>query len=99
MYSEEAKKVIDKADTLSKEFQAVVKKMDRVLFYLEDDDKTGQKGIISRLSDLEEKVRVLNIDKKINAGKMAVYVSIGSALLWLITNFDKILGFVKKASV
>ena len=91
--------VIKKADQLSEEFNLFKSKLEKMLFYLEDDNKTGQKGIISRVSDLEDKVRDLNTDKKVNAGKLAVYVSVGGAILWIIKNFEKITSFIKKLSV
>jgi len=91
MLNEEAQKAIDKANRLSSEFDEMVKKMDRVLFYLEDDAATGQKGFVSRLSALEERLSNMETLDKINKGKKSVWLFIGSGATAILLNADKLI--------
>lgn len=97
MYSsEEAQRAIEKADALSKDFENLVKQMDRVLLYLEDDPKTGSKGFISRLTSLEERLATIETLDKINKGKKSVWLFIGGGVSALLLNADKIITAVTK---
>lgn len=96
MLSEEAQRAIDKANRLSAEFDEMVKKMDRVLFYLEDDPTTGQKGFVSRLSSLEARLSNMETLDKINKGKKSVWLFIGSGATALLLNADKLITTVTK---
>jgi len=94
MMSSEAQKAIEKADRLSAEFDELVKKMDRVLFYLEDDSATGQRGFISRLSALEDRLKDMETLDKINKGKKSVWIFIGGGISAFLINADKIINAV-----
>lgn len=83
-------KVINKADKLSEDFDALKAKFDKVLFYLEDDAKTNTKGLISRLAAVEHQLGEMITKSQIDKGKKSVYFVIGGALIWLISNFDKV---------
>lgn len=83
-------KVIRKADQLADEFEALKPKIDKVLFYLEDDPTTNSKGLISRLAEVENRLSDMVTQNKIDKGKKTVYFFIGGAIIWLIANFDKI---------
>ena len=82
--------IIKKADKLTDDFDALKAKFDKVLFYLEDDDKTNTKGLISRLSKVENQLNEMVTKNQIDKGKKSVYFVIGGGLIWLISNFDKV---------
>lgn len=83
-------KVINKADKLTEDFDALKAKFDKVLFYLEDDDKTNTKGLISRLAAVEGQLGEMITKNQIDKGRKSVYFVIGGAIIWLISNFDKV---------
>lgn len=86
-------KVIEKADKLTDDFDALKAKFDKVLFYLEDDDKTNTKGFISRLTKVENQLNEMVTKSQIDKGKKSVYYVLGGAVIWLIANFDKVIKF------
>tara|TARA_R110000803_G_scaffold61223_1_gene120957 strand:+ start:295 stop:615 length:321 start_codon:yes stop_codon:yes gene_type:complete len=53
----------------------------RVLGYLENNDKTDEKGIINRVHDVEESVETMQNQRKIFLGVITVFGVIGGALL------------------
>ena len=53
----------------------------RVLGYLENNDKTDEKGIINRVHDVEESVETMKNQRKIFLGVITVFGVIGGALL------------------
>ena len=55
----------------------------RILQYLENDNKTNSKGLIEEVKDLREDVNNLIVYKKVQAGKMMIYIGIGSTVLGL----------------
>ena len=85
--------IIKKADKLTDDFDALKAKFDKVLFYLEDDDKTNTKGLISRLSKVENQLNEMVTKSQIDKGKKSVYYVLGGAVIWLIANFDKVIKF------
>lgn len=53
----------------------------KVLGYLENNDKTDEKGIINRVHDVEESVETMKNQRKIFLGVITVFGIIGGALL------------------
>ena len=88
---EEVEKVIQKADELSDQ-------VNRLLFYMEDDPKTGQKGFISRLYYVEQQLDKLDQERSYQRGekaaKIAIYTGIGLAVTWILTNVGNFIDFV-----
>lgn len=73
------------------EILSIEKKLDRVLFYLNDDPATGKKGLVSNAESLDTKILALNkkvdvfineyeTDKKVKAAKIAAYASAGGGV-------------------
>ena len=73
--------IIKKADKLTDDFDALKAKFDKVLFYLEDDDKTNTKGLISRLSKVENQLNEMVTKSQIDKGKKSVYYVLGGAVI------------------
>ena len=89
---EQAKKHLQ----LSADFSSFMNKQSevnqRVLSLLETDTKTNQKGVIEKVSDIDNRVLKLETDHKITKGKIAVGVflltSLGGFISWLLGIFD-----------
>lgn len=96
---ERFQEVINKADKLANEFDTLKAKFDKMLFYLEDDPTTNTKGLISRLSSVEEKLSSMETKAQIDKGKQGVYFVVGGAILWLILNFDKVISFFNSIQI
>ena len=92
-------KIINKADKLDEDFDALKAKFDKVLFYLEDDNKTNTKGLISRLAAVESQLSDMVTKSQIDKGKKSVYYVLGGAVIWLIANFDKVIKFFSSIEV
>ena len=60
---------------MDKEQQKQIKELDdkitRILFYLENDEKTGKKGLIGKVEYMEEVINDLVLKDKIKAAKVA----------------------------
>lgn len=91
--------VIKKADRLTDDFEALKAKFDKVLFYLEDDDKTNTKGLISRLATVETQLNNMITKSQIDKGKKSVYYVLGGAVIWLIANLDKVIKFFSSIEI
>ncbi len=71
------------------------RKLDRVLLILENDDKTGYKGLVHQTAEnkkaIEEMLEKERLKEAVQAGKMAVYGLIGGAVIWIITLIIKLI--------
>lgn len=92
--SERALAAMAKADKLSQDVEQLTKQLDRVLMYMEDDEKTGHRGFVSRLASVELRLDALETIEKISKGKKSVYFFLGSAvvsiIIGIIKSFDSI---------
>ena len=88
MIPEERKTVYGKLNDLDDDIK-------RILQYLENDNKTNSKGLIEEVKDLREDVNNLIVYKKVQAGKMLVYIGIGTAVLYVAIYFAKL--FITKS--
>lgn len=74
------------------ELQAINKKLDRILWYIEDDKATGRKGMYHRISVNEKDISQLKSDKRfllgISAG-ISFFASIVTFVLAYVFNFLK----------
>ena len=68
----------------TEEVKALSRKMDRILFILDNDDDTGSKGLVARLDDLKSQfhdfVAQYNIDKAIKKGGDTVWKIVWGAV-------------------
>lgn len=73
---------------MDKENQKQIKELDdkitRILFYLENDEKTGKKGLIGKVDDMEEVISDLVLKDKIKAAKVAGIGVSGGAIVLII---------------
>lgn len=90
--SSEVEKVIKKADELSEQ-------VSRLLFYMEDDPKTGHKGFISRLHNVEQQLERLEKEKTYKRGEktatVAIYTGLGVFVTWFLTNLGGLIEFIE----
>lgn len=87
---------------------ALNRKMDRVLDILENDDRTGEKGLVTQFGDLRQEfhafLRQYNIDQAVKRGKdivwRIVWGAVGGGVLAALWAFIKFLGtLIFKAGV
>lgn len=71
------------------------KKLDRVLYILENDEKTNRKGLVSAVYDLrhefDEFSQAIKTAEAVKKGQMAIYGAIGAFCLWLLGIITKAL--------
>ena len=60
------------------------KKLDRILFYLEDDHTTGRVGIAHLIEKMDDRVKALEDDKKMLRGIAAFFGVLGSLIGWAL---------------
>jgi hypothetical protein len=69
----------------------ISQKLDRILSILENDEKTGRKGSVQKISDLENEVELLKTKDKITESKTALLGTIGGFLAmfiaWIFEHF------------
>ena len=67
-------------------------KIDRVLYILENDDKTSRKGLVKQVEDMEQALDEIILNQKMFAFKVAFLGALGgflfTALVWI---YDKII--------
>jgi len=72
----------------TEEKEEVKKQLARVLFILESDNKTHQKGVVERVSDIDRKLTDLLTREKVYKAKATTWGIIGGALstvlLWFL---------------
>lgn len=71
----------DKIDNLEERMDKVDKALDRILFYLESDSATKQKGVIEKLGELEESVASLLQREEVYKGKATVWSIVGGSIV------------------
>lgn len=69
---------------LSQHIKEIEKKVDKILGYFYNDNNTGQKGLMQRMSDNEEDIRTLKTQREkdiaVKNGQIAVYATVGSVI-------------------
>lgn len=67
--------------------ETLTEKVDKILFYLYNDDKTGTKGIVQQVRDIRIDLDKVIENQKISMAKRAVwntvFGAIGGGLIWL----------------
>jgi hypothetical protein len=71
-----------------KETSELSKKLDRVLYILDNDEKTGRKGLVSSVyeirNELDDVLEANRTAEAVKKGQMAIYGAIGAFCLWLL---------------
>ena len=74
------------------EGKSLEQKIDRVLYILENDDKTDRKGLVKQVEDMEQALDEIILNQKMFAFKVAFLGALGgflfTALVWI---YDKII--------
>jgi hypothetical protein len=74
------------------EGKSLEQKIDRVLYILENDDKTSRKGLVKQVEDMEQALDEIILNQKMFAFKVAFLGAVGgflfTALVWI---YDKII--------
>lgn len=69
------------------EVKELTAKVDKILFYLYNDDKTDTKGLVQQVRDMRHDLDKVIVNQKISMAKRAVwntvFGAIGGAALWL----------------
>ena len=71
----------DRLDDLENRMDEINKALDRILFYLESDASTKQKGVIEKLGELEESVASLLQREEVYKGKATVWSIVGGSIV------------------
>lgn len=71
--------------------QELKDKLSRVLYILENDDKTNRKGLVQQVEEMEDTLNEILLQQKMFAFKVAFLGAIGgflfSALVWIYDKF------------
>ena len=86
-----------------KEVAALSKKLDQIMFYLHNDDKTGHKGLVSKVEDLHNDFHDFKnkyeTNQAIRKTAMGIYGAIGAGIFvaakWLVTMLIEHINLVK----
>lgn len=74
------------------EKQTLSQKIDRILYILENDDKTNRTGLVQDVADMKTAIEDIIVEKKMFAAKVAVLGVVGgflfSVLVWA---YDKVI--------
>ena len=76
-------------------FEALEKKVDRILFYLESDASTHQQGLVEKVSIIEKQVNDILTREKIYLAKATAFGAFGAVIFTIIWNILQIF-FTKK---
>ena len=60
------------------------KKIDRILFYFENDPSTGRVGIAHSIDKMDDRLKKLEDGRKVMRGIATFFGAIGSTIAWLI---------------
>ncbi len=73
-------------DKLDDRLDAIDKGQDRILSYIENDEKTGRKGMYEQVSDNTQDIETFKVEKKVWAARLKIismfFGFIWSALIW-----------------
>ena len=89
---EQAEKHLQLAADFSTFMNQQSKVNQRVLSFLESDNKTNSKGLVEKVDEIDSRVIKIETDSKITKGKIAIGVflltTLGGFISWLIGIFD-----------
>jgi len=64
---------------MQSEFQDLTKKVDKILFYLESDEKTKQEGLVEKVSRIDTELENLLTREKVYLAKFSAIAFVGGA--------------------
>ena len=74
------------------EHQTLSQKIDRILYILENDEKTNRTGLVQDVADMKLAIEDIIIDKKIFVAKVSFLGAVGGFLFTvLVWSYDKII--------
>ena len=76
-----SKTLNDPMEDFNRKLEQVENDVKRILYYLENDDATGQEGLVSRVKKIETKQDSQLEREKIFAAKSTVWGMVGTAIL------------------
>jgi hypothetical protein len=56
----------------------------KILFYLENDDKTGKKGIVAQVENNTERVSLLELQKKMERARNGIFGAMGGVAVAIV---------------
>lgn len=74
-----------------KRFSALDKRLDRVLYILESDPKTNEKGLVETVNSIKKYVDVIKLEKAEEKGKATVWGFVGGFIVTTVIWVGKIL--------
>lgn len=69
------------------EIQEITKKVDKILFYLESDEKTKQEGLVEKVSRIDDELDNLLTREKVYLARFSIIAFLGGAIFQLIWVF------------
>lgn len=73
------------------EHNTLSQKIDRILYILENDDKTNRKGLVQDVADMKLSIEEIIFEKKIFAAKVAFLGVVGGFFFsFLVWAYDKV---------
>lgn len=92
-YIKNQEEILRHIGNLTGEFSVMKNDIDRALSYLENNDKTNQKGIVEQVEINANDIQEIKTDRKVTKGKIAmtiiIFTSIGTAVSWILGIFDR----------
>jgi hypothetical protein len=71
------------------EFQELTKKVDKILFYLESDERTKQEGLVEKVSRIDSDLEKLLTREKVYLAKFSALAFLGGAIFQVTWFFIK----------
>lgn len=67
-------------EKLNSKYESLDKKVDKILFYLENDNKTNKKGLVQQVTELKTDIDEIKTKERVKIGKVGVISSILGAI-------------------
>lgn len=72
---------------MSLEIEEITKKVDKILYYLESDDKTHQEGLVEKVSRIDSELKNLLSREKVYLARFSIIAFLAGAIFQLIWVF------------
>ena len=72
---------------MSLEIQEITRKVDKILYYLESDEKTKQEGLVEKVSRIDSELDNLLSREKVYLARFSIIAFLGGAIFQLIWVF------------
>ena len=71
-------------EDIDKRLTVVEENTRKILFYLESDSKTNTKGIIESHHDIEKRLRLLELERKMEKVRSGIYGIVGGGMIVVV---------------